>query len=452
MSQARHEAKLRKSDGRALRHAAAAPLHYQTGFGNHFASEAVAGALPVGRNSPQRPPHGLYAEQISGTSFTTPRAENRRTWTYRIQPSVVHRPYARIANGALRSAPFQEVDATPTQLRWSSLPIPAEPTDFVEGLVTFGGNGDVATQIGMAVHIYAANRSMKDRCFYDADGEMLIVPQQGRGRFVTELGVLEAAPGEIVVIPRGVRLRVELPDGPSRGYVCENYGVMLRLPELGPLGANGLANPRDFLAPVAAYEDTEAPCVMVAKFQGNLWAADMDHSPLNVVAWHGNLVPYKYDLARFNVIGTISFDHPDPSIFTVLTAPSDLPGTANIDFAIFPPRWLVGEDTFRPPWFHRNVMSEFMGLLYGVYDAKAEGFLPGGASLHNCMSAHGPDAETWARATQSELRPHKIENTMAFMFESRFAMRLTRYAMESSELQHDYFEGWQGLNKHFATT
>ncbi|HXD12744.1 MAG TPA: homogentisate 1,2-dioxygenase [Xanthobacteraceae bacterium] len=429
---------------------ATAPLRYQSGFGNYFESEAIPGALPVGRNSPQRPPLGLYAEQISGTSFTTARGENRRTWTYRIQPSVVHRPYTRADNGMIRSAPFEEVDATPTQLRWSPLPIPKKPTDFVEGIVTFGGNGDVATQVGMAIHIYAANRSMTNRCFYNADGEMLIVPQQGRARFVTELGVIEAAPGEIVIVPRGLRLRVELPDGPSRGYICENYGAMLRLPELGPLGANGLANPRDFLAPVAAYEDTQAPCVLLAKFQGNLWAAEMDHSPLNVVAWHGNLAPCKYDLARFMAMGTVSFDHPDPSIFSVLTAPSDLPGTANIDFVIFPPRWLVAEDTFRPPWFHRNVMTEFMGLLHGAYDAKAEGFLPGGASLHNCMTAHGPDAETWERATKAPLKPHKIEDTMAFMFESRFAMRLTRYAVESSELQHDYFEGWQGLERQFS--
>ena len=429
--------------------AAAASPDYQPGFGNYFVAEAVAGALPVGRNSPQRAPFGLYAEQISGTSFTTARAENRRTWTYRLQPSVVHRPYVRFDNGLIRSAPFNEADATPTQLRWSPFPIPQQPADFIEGIITLGGNGDVATQIGMAVHIYAANRSMTDRVFYNADGEMLIVPQQGRARFVTELGIIDARCGEIVIIPRGLRFRVELPDGPSRGYICENYGPMLRLPELGPLGANGLASPRDFLAPVPAYEDARSPCSLVAKFQGNLWAAEMDHSPLNVVAWHGNFAPYKYDLARFMVIGSISFDHPDPSIFSVLTAPSDLPGAAIIDFVIFPPRWLVGEDTFRPPWYHRNVMTEFMGLLYGSYDAKAEGFLPGGASLHNCMTAHGPDAETFERASRAELKPHKIEDSMAFMFESRYAMRLTRYAVESSELQHDYFEGWQGLEKHF---
>src|SRR6266436_2274148 len=376
----------------------AAPLaavSYQSGFGNQFQSEAVPGALPVGRNSPQRAPLGLYAEQISGTAFTAARHENRRTWTYRIWPSVVHKPYRRIDNGKVRTGPFNETEATPSQLRWSPFPIPQAPTDFVDGIVTVGGSGSAADQSGMAVHVYAANASMAERYFYNADGEMLIVPQQG------------------------------------------------------PRGANGLANPRDFQAPVAAYEEGQRPCTVVAKFQGNLWAAESPHSPLSVVAWHGNFVPYKYDLARFMAIGTISFDHPDPSIFTVLTAPSDIAGTANVDFVIFPPRWLVGEDTFRPPWYHRNVMCEFMGLLKGVYDAKAEGFLPGGASLHNCMSAHGPDAETFARASTAELKPHKLDNTLAFMFESRFAMRLTRYAMESSELQHDYFEGWQGLKRHF---
>jgi homogentisate 1,2-dioxygenase len=440
------EAKPHKPDRKENR---GAELQYQPGFGNQFVSEAVPGALPVGRNSPQKPPLGLYAELISGTAFTAPRHENRRTWTYRIRPSAVHRPYKRSDNGLVRSAPFDDVEATPSQLRWSPFPIPKKTTDFVQGIVTLGGNGNVATQTGMAAHIYAANTSMTDRYFYNADGEMLILPQQGRACFVTELGTIEASPGEIVLLPRGLRFKVELPDGPSRGYICENYGAALRLPELGPLGSNGLANPRDFLAPTAAYEDKETPCTLVAKFQGNLWTAEMKHSPLNVVAWHGNYAPCKYDLARFMVIGTVSFDHPDPSIYSVLTAPSDTHGVANIDFVIFPPRWLVGEDTFRPPWYHRNVMTEFMGLLYGAYDAKAEGFLPGGASLHNCMTAHGPDAETHTRATNAELKPHKLTDTMAFMFESRFAMRLTRYAIESAELQHDYFEGWQGLKRRF---
>ena len=424
-------------------------LKYQTGFGNNFSSEALPGALPLGRNSPQKAPYGLYAELLSGSAFTAPRAENRRTWVYRIRPSAMHKPFVRIDNRLLRGAPFDEMAPPPTQLRWNPLPIPVVPTDFVEGMVTMAGNGDAATQTGMAAHIYAANRSMTERAFCNADGEMLIVPQQGRLRLVTELGVLETAPGEIALIPRGIRFRADLPDGPSRGYICENFGAAFRLPELGPIGSNGLANTRDFLTPVAAYEDRDTPHELITKFSGNLWSATMAHSPIDVVAWHGNLTPCKYDLANFMVIGSTSFDHPDPSIYTVLTSPSDTAGTANADFVIFPPRWLVGENTFRPPWYHRNVMSEFMGLIHGVYDAKAEGFVPGGASLHNAWVAHGPDAETFERASNARLEPHKVKDTMAFMFETRYALRPTRRAIEATELQQNYFECWQGLQKHF---
>jgi homogentisate 1,2-dioxygenase len=424
-------------------------LAYQSGFGNQFSTEAVDGALPIGANSPQRPPLGLYAELLSGTAFTAPRSENRRTWTYRIRPSVMHKPYQRITNGLLRTAPFDEVEATPTQLRWGAFEIPGESTDFVEGLRTVGANGDVGSQSGIAVHVFVANRSMTERYFVNADGEMLIVPQQGSLRFHTELGIAEVVPREIVVIPRGIKFRVELLDGPSRGYICENYGPAFRLPELGPIGSNGLANARDFLTPVAAYEDEEKPATLINKFMGNLWAADMEHSPLDVVAWHGNMAPYKYDLERFMVIGTVSFDHPDPSIYTVLTTPSGVPGTANADFVIFPPRWMVAENTFRPPWYHRNVMCEFMGLLYGMYDSKAQGFVPGGASLHNCFSAHGPDSDTFTNATNAELGPRKLDNTMAFMFESRLPLKVTAFAAEMDELQHDYYQAWQGLPKQF---
>ena len=354
-------------------------LRYQSGFGNDFTSEALPGALPIGRSNPQRPKYGLYTEEINGTSFTAPRAASRRCWTYRIRPSAVHEPFREIAPGLIRSAPFDEAPASPNQLRWKPLPFPQEPTDFVAGLVTIGGNGDPAAQSGAAVHLYSANASMVDRFFYDADGELLIVPQLGRLRLATELGVIEIEPQEIAVIPRGVRFRVELPDGEARGYVCENFGAPFRLPDLGPIGSNGLANPRDFETPVAWYEDREGNFELVAKFLGQLWTARIDHSPLDVVAWHGNNAPYKYDLRRFNTIGSISYDHPDPSIFLVLQSPSDTPGVDTIDFVIFPPRWLAMEDTFRPPWFHRNIASEFMGLITGVYDAKAEGFAPGGA-------------------------------------------------------------------------
>lgn len=422
---------------------------YQSGFGNEFATEALPGALPIGRNSPQRPPYGLYAEQISGTAFTAPRAHNRRSWLYRIRPAVVHEPFRPMESGWLTSR-FDEVPAPPTQLRWNPPPMPDAPTDFVAGLVTMGGNGGPQAQAGCGIHLYAANRSMEGRFFYDADGELLIVPQQGRLRLFTELGVLEVEPQEIALIPRGLRFRVELPDGTARGYVCENFGAPFRLPDLGPIGSNGLANPRDFLTPDAWYEDVEGAFELVAKFDGHLWSAPIGHSPLDVVAWHGNHAPCKYDLRRFNTIGSISFDHPDPSIFLVLQSPSDTPGVDSIDFVIFPPRWLVQEDTFRPPWFHRNVASEFMGLIHGVYDAKEEGFLPGGASLHNCMSGHGPDAETFAKATAADTtRPQRVGDTMAFMFETRAVIRPTRHALETAELQHDYYRCWQGLAKRF---
>ncbi|MGB9148679.1 MAG: homogentisate 1,2-dioxygenase [Burkholderiales bacterium] len=424
-------------------------MRYLSGFGNEFATEAIEDTLPQGQNSPQQVAHGLYAEQLSGTAFTAPRAENKRSWLYRIRPSVLHKPFKQINNGLIRSTPFDEAPASPNQLRWDPFALPKKATDFIDGLMTIAGNGSHELQTGCAIHIYAANRSMTDRFFYNADGEMLIVPQLGALVLRTEMGTIDIALGEIAAIPRGVRFQVQLVDKQARGYVCENYGAPFRLPELGPIGANGLANARDFLTPVAAYEEREGKFELIAKFMGNLWRADIGHSPLDVVAWHGNYAPYKYDLARFNAMNSVSFDHADPSIFTVLTSPSATPGTANIDFVIFPPRWSVAEHTFRPPWFHRNFMSEFMGLVRGVYDAKAEGFLPGGASLHNCMSAHGPDAETFAKASKAELKPQKIDDTLAFMFESRYVFKPTRYALGAKELQADYLACWQGLQKNF---
>ncbi|MDQ8034410.1 homogentisate 1,2-dioxygenase [Bordetella genomosp. 1] len=426
------------------------PLQYQSGFGNACATEALPGALPQGRNSPQQCPYGLYAEQLSGSAFTAPRAENRRSWLYRIRPGVVHKPFAPFDGAPHWHGDFGHGPVTPNQLRWSPLPLPDAPTDFVAGVHTWGGNGSADEQAGVAIHLYAANQSMQGRFFYNADAEMLIVPQQGRLRLATELGLIEVEPCEIAVIPRGVRLRVELLDPQARGYLLENFGAPLRLPELGPIGSNCLANARDFLAPVAWYEDVEGDFELIAKFTGGFWRAPLTHSPLDVVAWHGTHAPYKYDLRRFNTIGSISYDHPDPSIFTVLTSPSDTPGTANMDFAIFPPRILAMEDTFRPPWFHRNVASEFMGLVQGVYDAKAEGFAPGGASLHNCMSGHGPDADTFEKASVADTsKPHYIRDTMAFMFETRRVIRPSAQALASPQLQGDYYQCWQGLKKHF---
>jgi homogentisate 1,2-dioxygenase len=424
-------------------------LRYLSGFGNEHVSEAVTGALPTGRNSPQKAPLGLYAEQLSGTAFTQPRAVNRRTWVYRIRPSAAHPRFTRIGNGFVRTGPFEETEPDPNRVRWDPLPLADEPSDFVDGLWTVGGNGSALQHMGIGIHLYRANRSMDARYLVNADGELLLVPQLGRLRLHTELGRLDVEPSEIGVVPRGIRFRVELLDAEARGYVCENYGPAFTLPERGPIGANGLANERDFLAPVAAYEDREEPVEVVQKFGGNLWVARYDHSPLDVVGWHGDYVPYKYNLLHFMTIGTISFDHPDPSIFTVLTSPTDTPGLANADFVIFPPRWLVGEDTFRPPWFHRNVMSEFMGLVHGAYDAKAEGFVPGGASLHNSFTSHGPDAETYERASTVELRPAKIDDTLAFMFETRWPIVLTPHARDAEHRQPDYDAVWSGLTRQF---
>jgi homogentisate 1,2-dioxygenase len=420
------------------------PLEYQSGFGNTFSTEAVKGALPRAQNSPQKPPRGLVPEVISGTAFTAPRAENFSSWLYKLRPSAMHAPFKRIANGLLRSGPFEEAETPPNRLRWDPLPVPSKPADFLDGLLTVAGSGDAASHSGIAVHVYRANRPMQDRYFYCADGELMFVPQQGAIELFTELGRLEVAPGEIAVVPRGVKFKV-LVNGATRGYVCENYGVPFRLPELGPIGAQGLAQVRHFLAPVAAFEEKSGKCEVVAKFMGGLWAAEFRHSPLDVVAWHGDYTPYKYDLALFMAVNTVTFDHADPSIFTVLTSPSGQPGVANCDFVIFPPRWMVAEHTFRPPWFHRNVMSELMGLVHGVYDGKAEGFLPGGISIHNCMSAHGPDLATYEKASSAELKPHKIADTLAFMWESRYVFRPTKAALAAKELQKNYDKVWDGF-------
>ncbi|WP_292899410.1 MULTISPECIES: homogentisate 1,2-dioxygenase [unclassified Nitratireductor] len=429
-------------------------VQYMPGFGNDFETESLPGALPQGQNSPQRPAYGLYAEQLSGSPFTAPRGTNERSWLYRIRPSVKH-------TGRFKAVHFDEWKSAPNindhqlslgQLRWDPTPIPNEETAFLSGVRTMTTAGDVQGQAGMAAHIYAFNTSMVDDYFFNADGELMLVPQEGGVRLKTEMGIIEIEPGEIAVMPRGMIFQVELMDGPARGYMCENYGAKFTLPDRGPIGANCLANPRDFKTPVAWYEEKEKPCRLFVKWCGQFHMTEIGHSPLDVVAWHGNYAPYKYDLSTFSPVGAILFDHPDPSIFTVLTAPSGEEGTANIDFVIFPPRWMVAEHTFRPPWYHRNIMSEFMGLIKGQYDAKEEGFVPGGASLHNMMLPHGPDAFGFEKASHGELKPVKLEETMAFMFETRFPQHLTRYAAETDTLQENYIDCWKDLKKRFNGT
>lgn len=419
------------------------------GFGNHFSTEAVEGALPARGNSPQKAPFGLYAEQLSGSSFVAPRHENFRSWLYRIRPAAVHGTFHPVDSGRFLSGALSDASVSPNQMRWNPLPLPRPSTDFLHGIFTMALNGSPLDQKGGAVHLYAINDSMANSFFVCNDGDFLFVPEQGELELRTELGVLHVAPKEIAVIPRGIRFQVKV-KGPCRGYLCENYGAPFRLPPLGVIGANGLASPNDFVSPAASYEDREGRFELFCKVGGRLWRASLEHSPLDVVAWRGNYAPYKYDLKQFNTIGTVSFDHPDPSIFTVLTSPSETPGVANLDFVIFPPRWMVAENTFRPPYFHRNVMSEWMGLIHGVYDAKATGFLPGGSSLHNCMSGHGPDAATFEAASSAALAPHYVADTLAFMVESRYPFHTTPFAENGGLLQDDYQDCWRSLKKSFS--
>ncbi|MEO1249312.1 MAG: homogentisate 1,2-dioxygenase [Pseudomonadota bacterium] len=425
---------------------------YMPGFGNDFETEAIEGALPQGQNSPQRCAYGLYAEQLSGSPFTAPRGTNERSWLYRIRPSVLHAgQFKPIDVPYWKTAPHTWPGDLPIgPLRWDPAPIPDEPLDWVTGMRTMTTAGDVNTHCGMAAHVFNVTRSMENEAFYNADGELLVVPEIGDLRFVTEMGVIDLSPGDIAVIPRGLKHKVELLDGPARGYVCENHGAKLTLPNRGPIGANCLANARDFKTPVAAFEEDETPHRVTVKWCGRFFACEIGHSPFDVVAWHGNYAPYKYDLRTFSPVGAIGFDHPDPSIFTVLTAPTEAEGTANIDFVIFPERWMVADNTFRPPWYHMNIMSEFMGLIYGVYDAKPEGFVPGGMSLHNCMLPHGPDADAFYGASNAELTPHKLQNTLAFMFETRYPQHVTAYASELPQLQASYPDVWSGLQNHYA--
>jgi homogentisate 1,2-dioxygenase len=425
---------------------------YMPGFGNDFETEALPAALPQGQNSPQKCNYGLYAEQLSGTAFTRPKPE--RTWCYRIRPSVKHTSrFRKIEVPHWKSAPHVLADVISLgQYRWDPIPMPQTGLNWITGMHTVTTAGDVNTQTGMASHVYLITESMVDEYFYSADSELLVVPQSGRLRFCTELGVIDLEPKEIAILPRGMVYRVEVLEGPCRGFVCENYGQTFELPNRGPIGANCMANPRDFKTPVAAFEDREAPSRVVIKWCGQFHETRIGHSPLDVVAWHGNYAPCKYDLRSYSPVGAILFDHPDPSIFTVLTAPSGHEGTANIDFVLFRERWMVAEHSFRPPWYHKNIMSELMGNIYGQYDAKPQGFQPGGLSLHNCMLPHGPDRNAFEGASNADLKAEKLDNTMSFMFETRFPQHLTEWAATSAPLQDDYLDCWTSLEKKFDGT
>lgn len=435
-------------------------IEYIPGFNGYHQSEAEHGALPKYQNSPQKPPMGLYAEQINGSAFTTAREQTKLTWCYRTRPSAAHEPFVEYNHPSWLSPPFNTISQAPNQYRWSPDKPSSLSTNFIDSIKTLAGYGSPQSLQGASTSTFIATKSMSDdnTYFSNNDGELLIVLQEGDILVTTELGLLQATTdnnnSDIIVIPRGIRFKVDLISTQARGYICENFGQPLQLPELGPIGANGLAHSRHFLYPKAYYEHNKisnSTYKWLCKYQGKLWQTKLDYSPCNVVAWHGNFAPYKYNLNLFNTINTVSYDHPDPSIFTVLTSPSGLPGVANIDFVIFPPRWMVAEKTFRPPYFHKNIMSEFMGLIRGIYDAKQDGFLPGGASLHNRMCGHGPDYDTVIAAEEANLAPQKYKDTLAFMFESNMAWDVTEYALNTELLQKDYYKCWQKIPARFKS-
>ncbi|KAF8812720.1 homogentisate 1,2-dioxygenase [Phlegmacium glaucopus] len=433
------------------------PYEYQVGFGNLFASEALPGTLPEGQNSPQKCKYDLYAEGMTGSSFVAPRAENLHSWLYRIRPSVAHQGFDRLPDNPDLESCFlplnPKVHISPTQLAWHPFDLPpaSEKVDFVDGLKTIAGNGDPTLREGLAIHMYLANTSMEKRAFCNNDGDMLILPQQGRLDIQTEFGKLMVRSGELCVIQRGMKFKVILPDGPSRGYIQEIYGSHYILPELGPLGGNGLANSRDFESPVASFDIDQSLWHIVYKVCGQLHLCVQEHTPFDVVAWHGNYVPYKYAMEKFINVGSISKDHIDPSIFCVLTAKSKQPGVPLADFLIFSPRWDVASGTFRPPYYHRNSSTEFMGLIYGVYGGRSDGFQPGGASYETGFCPHGVSYDEFKKASEADLVPMRIsEGTIAFMFESSMMFTITDYAMNRSGKLHVHEpKMWDNLKGQF---
>ncbi len=413
---------------------------YLSGFGNHHQSEAIEGALPLQQNSPLHCPLNLYAEQLSGSAFTKPRASNLHSWLYRKIPSVAHEDFSLWTHDKSLETEYLQ---PPNPFRWFPFEPPLDPINFIESWFAIAQTHYAAT------YLYHCNRSMQAEYFSNNDGELLIIPYSGAIELFTEFGTLTIAPGTIVVIPRGVRFKVSVLDSIACGYICENRGTPFSLPNLGLLGANALANPRHFRYPSAAFEKkTTKKCLLICKSQQRWWQAKSDYSPLNVIAWHGNYAPYSYDLSLFNTMNTVSFDHPDPSIFTVLSSESDTPGVANLDFVIFPSRWIVAEHSFRPPYFHRNIMSELMGLIHGVYEAKNEGFSAGGISIHNTMTAHGPDVSTYNRAIASNRQqPSYVANTLAFMLESRDPWLISQTALQHPKRDTRYSRCWQNFTE-----
>jgi homogentisate 1,2-dioxygenase len=427
------------------------PFEYLCGFGAAHGSEALKGALPEAQNSPRLPPYGLVAEQLNGTSFTVPRAENRRVWLYRVRPSLVQDDAEPMAHPSFNLDYLDQPPAA-SPVGWTPRVLPEGGIDFVDGLTTRAGAGDPADARGLALHTFVASSDMGARAMVDADGDLMILPDTGILRLRTELGWLRVEPGELVVIPRGIVFSVFVEQGPVRGVVMEVYARHFRLPERGPIGANGLADERHFFMPVASYEDRAGPFEIVVKMGGHLYRAARSHSPFDVVAWHGNYTPYKYDLRRFNAMGTVTWDHPDPSIFTVLSAPFERPGENLADLVVFPsPRWDVAAHTFRPPYYHRNAATEINAIVAGVSRAD-DVFSCGGIFITPPFAAHGPNAKAVERAhamsDEEADEPHELgASSLYIQWESTLALRMAPAAL--SERQPDFSQFARGVATRF---
>jgi len=422
-----------------------------TGFGNVHQSEDLPDALPRDQNSPRRVAYGLYAEQVNGSGFVAPRHENRRSWLYRVRPSADQSPAVALPQGFL-AGDFLAEPPEPNLAGWAPLPLPTVATDFVDGLATLGGAGSARLRRGYAVHVYAANRGMEDRCFGNADGDLLILPEQGALTLLTELGPLEVAPGQVALVPRGIRFSVLVSVGGARGYVAESFGRPFGLPDRGPVGANGLADARHFRAPSAWHEDRVSLGYRVtAKLAGRLFESTQDHSPFDVAAWQGNHVPTVYDLDAFSPVGNARFDHGDPSIHTVLSAPMDEQGAHTLDLVAFVARWDVTEHTFRPPYFHRNVTTELNGI---VRDAVVPGspFVPGCFFLTPSLVPHGVVAASVERhlaEAAAESPRRSSESSLWFQFETALPFVPTPWARDAAHRIADWPLVWGAYRKHF---
>ncbi|GLI78307.1 hypothetical protein PoHVEF18_006618 [Penicillium ochrochloron] len=396
---------------------------YLNGFNGYHQSEAAEGVIPLVINIPQKSKYGLHTERISGSSFTAPRKDSKQTWLYRLLPSTCHEDFSLLENHPfnLKNVLNSKYQYSPNRSTWAPAQI-AKEADFLTGLQLIGGAGNPTMKEGLAYYAFTAGKSMpSNQAFYSADGDFLLAPQKGTLDIRTEMGYLRVRSNEICVVPRGIRFHVSLPAGPVRGFALELFEGHFELPELGPIGSTGLANIRDFEIPTASFDNSNVDTEIIAKFAGQVHRTVHRGSIFNVAGWSGTYYPFKYDLGKFNTIGSVSYDHTDPSIFTVLTAPSSVPGEAVVDVAVFGPRWLVMEKSYRPPYFHRNTMSEFAFVIKGGFDVTPlPPQLEGLFLLSNTMCAHGADPESWKQATEKELVPEKIPpGNLGMMFESK---------------------------------